>query len=220
MQQAYQRLRVISEAQTIRIVLAARPDGAALTELCAACASFKTPVSNGIKAVVLDFTGPSEYDTTPDQTLIERAYDAVRSVAQPILAVARTSMSPVASKLLLTADFSLMAADAVLLVPGQEGEEEALKGEQAARLGYATWSAPTREIDREMERVLNLLRNKSAVALRYAKAGVALGQAAQTSLQALQRVNALYLNEVMKTRDASEGLRAFLEKRKPTWKNS
>jgi len=30
----------------------------------------------------------------------------------------------------------------------------------------------------------------------------------------------IYLNELMKTEDAQEGLKAFLEKRKPVWKNS
>jgi cyclohexa-1,5-dienecarbonyl-CoA hydratase len=29
----------------------------------------------------------------------------------------------------------------------------------------------------------------------------------------------LYLRELMKTEDAQEGLKAFLEKRKPVWKN-
>jgi len=71
-----------------------------------------------------------------------------------------------------------------------------------------------------MERILNMLREKSAVALRLAKAGARLGQAEQaTPLEALQRINRLYLAEVMQSQDASEGLHAFLEKRKPAWKN-
>jgi len=32
-------------------------------------------------------------------------------------------------------------------------------------------------------------------------------------------VENVYLNELMKTDDANEGLRAFLEKREPVWKN-
>jgi cyclohexa-1,5-dienecarbonyl-CoA hydratase len=35
----------------------------------------------------------------------------------------------------------------------------------------------------------------------------------------LQIIEDIYLNELMKTTDAQEGLKAFLEKRKPEWKN-
>jgi cyclohexa-1,5-dienecarbonyl-CoA hydratase len=35
----------------------------------------------------------------------------------------------------------------------------------------------------------------------------------------LKAIEKIYLNQLMKTHDAMEGLRAFLEKRKPTWKN-
>ena len=35
----------------------------------------------------------------------------------------------------------------------------------------------------------------------------------------LKKVEKLYLEELMKTADANEGLKAFLEKRKPEWKN-
>ncbi|MDT7777912.1 MAG: hypothetical protein QOC99_424, partial [Acidobacteriota bacterium] len=38
-------------------------------------------------------------------------------------------------------------------------------------------------------------------------------------LEALERVEDIYLNELMKTEDAHEGVRAFMEKRKPDWKN-
>jgi 1,4-dihydroxy-2-naphthoyl-CoA synthase len=41
----------------------------------------------------------------------------------------------------------------------------------------------------------------------------------QDQLAALQQINAYYLAHVMPTEDASEGLHAFLEKRKPQWKN-
>ncbi len=35
----------------------------------------------------------------------------------------------------------------------------------------------------------------------------------------LEKFNRIYLDELMKTQDAMEGLQAFLEKRKPVWKN-
>ena len=41
----------------------------------------------------------------------------------------------------------------------------------------------------------------------------------RTFEDALARVEDLYLNELMKTEDADEGIRAFIEKRKPVWRN-
>jgi cyclohexa-1,5-dienecarbonyl-CoA hydratase len=38
-------------------------------------------------------------------------------------------------------------------------------------------------------------------------------------LEALERTEDIYLNELMKTEDAHEGVRAFMEKRKPDWRN-
>ncbi len=55
MQQSYRALRIIAEAQTIRIVLAPEPDELMLNELCILCDSLHTESSSGIKAVVLDF---------------------------------------------------------------------------------------------------------------------------------------------------------------------
>ena len=38
-------------------------------------------------------------------------------------------------------------------------------------------------------------------------------------IKGLRTIEKIYLEKVMKTHDAMEGLKAFLEKRKPTWKN-
>ncbi len=115
---------------------------------------------------------------------------------------------------------TLTADEATLTLSTGENETETLKGSYAARLGYITWSTQTANLDREMERILHMLREKSAIALQIAKASVRLGASEQgTRLEALQRINALYLKETMVTKDAPEGLRAFLEKRKPTWNN-
>lgn len=238
MQQAYSAIRIISEAQTIRIVLSTHPGDLMLKELSAACASFGGTGSDGIKAVVLDFARTGNEDTTahaaPVPAQAERAHLAIWAVAQPVLAVVRDSLSPVACGLLAAADFTLVNEQAMLTITranksedgkaGEDGQEaETLQGSQAARLGYVTWTAGTGDLNREMERILNTLRAKSAVGLRLAKAGVRLGQAKQAKqtppLEALQRINTLYLAEVMQTQDAAEGLHAFLEKRKPAWKN-
>ncbi|MGD9040676.1 MAG: enoyl-CoA hydratase-related protein, partial [Desulfobacteraceae bacterium] len=58
----------------------------------------------------------------------------------------------------------------------------------------------------------------SAEVLRITKKAVMAGlrDDLEPSLKAIEDI---YLNELMKSHDADEGLKAFLEKRKPVWKN-
>src|SRR5437588_1306554 len=124
MQQAYRVLRIVSEAQTIRIVLMLAPDELMLRELCTACASLNTESSSGIKAIVLDFetkadtSGAENTAFSPD--ILNQACAAVRAVEAPVLAVVRGNLSEAASALVHTADLSLLAHDAVLLVQDTE----------------------------------------------------------------------------------------------------
>jgi enoyl-CoA hydratase/carnithine racemase len=228
MQQSYRALRIIAEAQTIRIVLAPEPDELMLNELCILCDSLHTESSSGIKAVVLDFnpTAAQLVAHSPQATVhtsahLESACTAVRSINQPVLAVVRATLSQAACLLIQSADFTLVAENATLVISnGGEGEEDTLTGAQALRLGYITWSASVNEINKHMERILDLLRAKSAIALRYTKASVRLAKDDNAAgLEALRQVNTLYLTQLMQTQDAQEGLQAFLEKRKPNWKN-
>ena len=229
MQQSYRALRIIAEAQTIRIVLAPEPDELMLNELCILCDSLHTESSSGIKAVVLDFNptaaqlvaNSSQVTTVLVSTNLEIACTAVRSINQPVLAVVRATLSQPACLLIQAADFTLVAENANLVISnGGEGEEDILTGSQALRLGHITWSASVNEINKHMERILDLLRAKSAIALRHTKASVRLANNDHvTALEALQQVNTLYLTQLMQTHDAQEGLQAFLDKRKPNWKN-
>lgn len=229
MQQAYQALRIVSEAQTVRIVLASQPGELELRELTRACAGLQSGSDDGIKAVVLDFDQRASAERkaqSPAPELLLRARDAVRSIPQPVLAIARARLSEIASQLLAEADFTLIAHEATLptLEPGpgnaQSKEETRINGLAAYRLGYATWTASLSDIRQEMERILDLLRGKSAIALRRAKASVHLaGQQTGGPLAALQQVNSFYLTNVMSTEDAREGLMAFLAKRPPRWTN-
>src|SRR5260370_36795579 len=101
MQQAYQAIRIVSEAQTIRVGLSNEPDELTLRELCTLCASLSGGASDGIKAVVLDFSSvgkSSRREGSQDghkdainhvPTGVEQAYGAVCGIAQPVLGVAR-----------------------------------------------------------------------------------------------------------------------------------
>lgn len=231
MQQAYQALRVISEAQTVHLILDGRPGTLMLDELCAACAALQERSSDGIKAVVLDFaTGTAARNADmPDAVELERARAAVRAIPQPVLLVVRAGLAESACTLLAEADFTLVAHEAELCLPEFDGKgDNSIGGKAAARLGYATWSTPAAEINREMERILDMLRAKSALALRHARASVRLHHSIGTNasdtadsvqLEALQRINQFYLEKVTTTQDAQEGLTAFLEKRAPRWHN-
>ncbi|MGH2495151.1 MAG: hypothetical protein ACRDIV_10665 [Ktedonobacteraceae bacterium] len=241
MQQAYQAIRIISEAQTIRVALSTDPDELMLRELCTVCVSLSSEASAGIKAVVLDFASREKSlgkDVHKDAikeggrpqgsphhvpTGVEQAYSAIGGVVQPVLAVVRDTISPAACTLLAAADFTLVAEDAFICITGkgEQQQDRQLTGANAARLRYVTWSAAAGDINKEMERILNMLREKSAVALRFAKASTRLGRSEQsTHLEAVRQINTLYLDELMRTQDAVEGLQAFLEKRKPEWRNS
>ncbi len=221
MQQAYRALRIVAEAQTIRIVLSPHPGELMLRELSTACTTFDKQGSSGVKAVILDFsaghTAAGAEGETVRQAVIDDACAALRAVTQPVLAVARGTLSPAASALVRVADLVLAAHEAVLVIPG----DDTLTGVQAARMGHVTWSVPAQNVDREMERILDMLRSKSAVTLHFVKASVRMGQKEhQNRLEALGQVNAFYLTRVMQSADAHEGLHAFLEKRRPEWKNA
>lgn len=62
------------------------------------------------------------------------------------------------------------------------------------------------------------LAGKSAAALSYA-AKAARGPFAELARARLDEVEALYLEKLMATRDAGEGLAAFIEKRQPRWEH-
>jgi len=63
------------------------------------------------------------------------------------------------------------------------------------------------------------LRKKSAAALRCATRA-SRWHFNKVLCSELKELEAVYLEELMATHDANEGLAAFLEKRKPTWKHS
>src|SRR6185295_10963277 len=82
----------------------------------------------------------------------------------------------------------------------------------AERLGLVNAVFPTAEFDARTEEWLQRLYRQSASTVRLAKKAFRIAQAEDFD-ERLARVEHLYLEELMQTKDANEGLNAFLEKR-------
>jgi len=86
----------------------------------------------------------------------------------------------------------------------------------AERLGLVNAIFPFAEFDVRAAEWLQRLYRQSASSLRFAKRAFRLAQNADF-YERLAAVEHLYLDELMQTSDANEGLNAFIEKRKPVW---
>ena len=95
---------------------------------------------------------------------------------------------------------------------------ELIEAAEAARLGLINYVVPANELEQKTSELLARFRSLSAAALELTKRAIDLGQGRSLD-SALKEVEDLYLNELMKIRDANEGISAFIEKRKPVWRD-
>jgi cyclohexa-1,5-dienecarbonyl-CoA hydratase len=85
--------------------------------------------------------------------------------------------------------------------------------------GLIEMLAPSEVLSAEVERWFEThLAGKSAAALRHAAAAARAGLRPQVRAL-LPEVERLYLEELMRTHDAAEGIEAFLQHRAPRWQN-
>jgi cyclohexa-1,5-dienecarbonyl-CoA hydratase len=92
---------------------------------------------------------------------------------------------------------------------------EPISGSDAAAWGLVWRSVPSTELRAEAARVAAGFEAKSASAVRLARRSLRVSTL--DLLAAIDRANALSVEELPKSADAQEGLRAFLEKRPPRW---
>ena len=118
--------------------------------------------------------------------------------------------------------FPPVAATALSVLVGHRGATEliltgrTISGREAATLGLATETTSRDRLLQTVDEAAKRLAGLSPVSLSLAKKAIYVWDAAHFD-KGLARAEKIYLTELMKTEDVQEGIRAFLEKRKPRW---
>jgi cyclohexa-1,5-dienecarbonyl-CoA hydratase len=191
-------------------------------------------------ADIAEFAGPDEAREIGG--LFLRALEAVAAIPRVTIAAVAGPALGGGCELALACDLVLVSADckigqpevqvgvfpplAAAILPRRVGWQAAadlvltgrvVKGEEARQMGLAARVFPAESFAAEAEKVVQALAGLSGPVLRATKK--ALRAAAAPALGALEAIEGIYLDELMGTEDAAEGLHAFLEKRAPVWKD-
>ncbi len=95
---------------------------------------------------------------------------------------------------------------------------ETIDAAEAHRLGLVNHVFPIETYDDEFAEFIGKLKQLSTVVLRHAKRAIQMGLTFDFENK-IDLLEQFYLEELMRTHDANEGLQAFLEKRPPKWEN-
>jgi len=115
---------------------------------------------------------------------------------------------------------------AAALLPKLIGRKQALElifigdtisAAEAKEMGLVNKVVPAGELVEAVDELVGKLKNLSPIVLKLVRKAVYQGIDVDFE-KALDSVTDIYLKQLMQTEDAVEGLKAFLEKRKPNWK--
>lgn len=105
-----------------------------------------------------------------------------------------------------------MQAAAHLILTGHQ-----IRATEAHRLGLVTRVIPDDELPAAVDALMEELRAMSPSVLHLTRKTLRRTHE-EDFVKQLEEVEQVYLSELMQTHDAQEGIRAFLEKRRPVWK--
>jgi enoyl-CoA hydratase/carnithine racemase len=94
-----------------------------------------------------------------------------------------------------------------------------ISAQEALTLGMVNKIVPETSLTEEVNGFIEKFKKLSGVVLKLTKEAALAGLNDDIE-QGLKAIEKIYLDRLMKTNDAIEGLKAFLDKRKPTWKDN
>ena len=116
---------------------------------------------------------------------------------------------------------------AALIFPRTIGRKKAMElilsgdtinAQEALTLGLVNKVVPEASLSEEVNGFIEKFKKLSGIVLKLSKEATLAGLNDDMD-QGLRAIEKIYLDRLMKSHDAIEGLKAFLEKRKPTWKD-
>lgn len=172
-----------------------------------------------------------------------RMFEALAKVDKPVLGVVAGAALGAGCLLAGACDITLAAASAkfsfpeirggvfnpmaAVLLPRLVGRKRAfdmllggasLSAAEAERAGLVTRVVPDDKLDAEVASLVRRFSESSAVVVQLARRAIAGGLDALEE-DAVRNAEDAYLNHLMGSEDAAEGLKAIMEKRKPVWKD-
>jgi len=95
---------------------------------------------------------------------------------------------------------------------------ETISAQEAYTFGLVNKIVSETFLSQEVSTFIEKFKKLSGIVLKLAKEAVLAGlnDDVEKGLQAIEKI---YLDRLMKSHDATEGIKSFLEKRKPTWTN-
>ena len=179
------------------------------------------------------------------ETMLRKFHDAIRRLARTpkvSIAVVRGNCLGGGAELALVCDIVItsenatwgfpeiqlgcyppVAAAALAAVVGQKRAAElvltgrSFTGRDAEQFGIANRAVAEHELGATLSEYEQWLKELSPAALAYAKRALYSWDAAHFE-KGLTRAEEIYLKELIHTEDAQEGIRAWIEKRKPAWR--
>jgi cyclohexa-1,5-dienecarbonyl-CoA hydratase len=172
-----------------------------------------------------------------------RIFENLAKLDKPTLAVVGGSALGAGSALAVGCDIVLAAASAkfghpeikggvfstiaAALLPRLVGRKKAFEmlfggasvtAAEAEKIGLVTHAVADDRLEVEAGMVIQRFSDMSALVAQFTRAAIA-GALDHPLAEALRHAENVYLNQLMASEDAAEGLRAVIEKRKPVWKD-